>query len=357
MNRISLNSAFFVLVIMLFLFPAALRAAETPALTSHSHPPITVTAPSFANDGTAFPCTFVGGNLQSVSVEFLKKKITANTDAIAESSGNTEHRFTFLLPVPLDSEKGLRQIFWTATFMDGSTLQGAAPVFIQKRRYPVQKLTVAPQYVTPDPELKERIAREQKQLREALVAWSAKRCWPLPWEGSMTRPVSGKVTSLYGLRRMLNDEPRAPHKGVDFRAAAGTPIKAVADGTVVLAGDFYYPGKFVVVDHGLGVVSISMHMSEIVAVKGQVVKSGDVVGLVGSTGRSTGPHLHLGLSVLGESVDPLPLLAATAEDKALYTQPENDGAQKKTGKKSGKASTSKAAAQKKSVKKPVQKKE
>ncbi len=163
------------------------------------------------------------------------------------------------------------------------------------------------------------------------------------WNQPLLRPVPGRITSLYGLRRVFNKQPRNPHKGLDFRTAQGDPIAAVEAGTVVLTGDFYYAGKFVVLDHGLGLVSVSMHMSEILAQKGQHVKRGDRIGLVGSTGRVTGPHLHLSMSVLGQSVDALPLIAQTEEDKAVYANaiknvPQGrekaaakDGARKKGG--------------------------
>ena len=261
-----------------------------------------------AGDGIAFPVTVSATDLKSITVTFLDRSITAN--ATLEFS---EH--LLLLPIPLDHAAGKAKITWSAKFADGSTEKGASPITIIKRKYPVQKLTVAPKYVTPDPALKERIDQERKLMGAALNTRSNTRHWTLP----MKRPVPGKITSLYGLRRVLNGQPRSAHRGLDFRGEAGSPIMAVANGTVVLTGDFYYAGQFVVVDHGLGVVSISMHMSEIIAKQGQTVNAGDVIGLVGSTGRSTGPHLHLGISVLGQSIDALPLIMRTEEDNALYS--------------------------------------
>lgn len=279
------------------------------AKTGPTHPPVTVSIPATVNDGTAFACSFSGDGLRGVTATFLGRSVSAGS---ARGSGEA----VLLFPVPLDHKAGKHPLAWKATLAGGKTVSGETVVTVVKRNYPVQKLTVEPKYVTPDPALKERIDRERKEMGAALSSLSPERRWSLP----MPRPVSGKVTSLYGLRRVFNGQIRNPHRGVDFRGAAGTPIKAVAAGTVVLTGDFYYSGKFVAVDHGLGVVSVSMHMSEIIARQGQEVSAGDVIGLVGSTGRSTGPHLHLGMSVLGQSVDALPLLAMTAEDKALYDQ-------------------------------------
>lgn len=351
------TSALLVLLSALLFATIACAAQNSPVVpvAEEAPPVVTVSHPPTVGDGTAFACTFTGkaDDLDSVTVTFLNRAITVSNDG----SGTV----TLLLPVPLDQPSGPADIAWTARFLpvprpDGKapagapTLQGTSSVRIEARAYPVQKLTVAPKYVTPDPDLKERIDRERKLMGAALTTQSATRHWALP----MARPVPGKITSLYGLRRVLNGQPRAPHKGLDFRAAEGTPIAAIADGTVVLAGDFYYAGKFVVVDHGIGVVSIAMHMSETIAEHGQRVTAGDVIGLVGSTGRSTGPHLHLGVSVLGQSIDALTLIALTEEDKALYhaaiknvsAAPAANPAPKSTGgqkKKSGAPSKKKTA--------------
>lgn len=325
--------------VCLFLCSSVAAFAATPERKTYANPPVTVSLPESVYDGTAFACDLSGPGLRSVTVSFLGKSVTARAEPGAGPSGDRETRAIVLLPVPLDHAKGIQHVSWSATLADGSTVGGASPVTIKKRRYPVQKLSVPPKYVTPDPSLKERIAHERERMAQAFAVRSDVRRWPAPGEPPMLRPVAGKITSLYGLRREFNGQRRNPHKGVDFRGAAGTPIKVVADGTVVLTGDFYYSGQFVVVDHGLGVLTISMHMSKILADVGQKVTAGDIIGLVGSTGRSTGPHLHLSLLVLGESVDALPLLAMTAEDRAAYERPAA-GSAKNPGRKAAKKKAS-----------------
>ena len=325
------HTTLFLAFFLLLALPGTAPCADPSA------PPVTVSHAPEVGDGTAFPVTVTGANLESVSLTFLGRSMTAT--ALAAPAGGREA--VLLLPVPLDHEKGPAKLTWSAKLADGSAAGGATTVTVVARAYPVQKLTVAPKYVTPDPALKERIDRERKLMGAALTTRSAVRHWNLP----MLRPVPGKITSLYGLRRVFNNQPRAPHKGLDFRAAQGDPIAAIADGTVVLTGDFYYAGQFVVVDHGLGVVSISMHMSEIVAQKGQAIKAGDLIGLVGSTGRSTGPHLHLGVSVLGQSIDALTLIALTEEDKAIYAaaiKNADDVPRTKAVKKAGQAKKAKS---------------
>ena len=324
-----------------------LQAAQTQAEAS----PVTLHYPKEVGDGTAFPVTVRGEGLESMTLSFLNRSITAKPDKTASSYPE----IVLLLPVPLDHESGPATLTWSAKYANGSAGGGSATITITKRKYPVQELTVAPQYVTPDPALKERLDRERAQMGAALNTRSSVRHWDLP----MARPVPGKITSLYGLRRVLNGKPRSAHKGLDFRGAESSPIKAIADGTVVLTGDFYYAGQFVILDHGLGVVSISMHMSEIIATRGQTVKTGDVIGLVGSTGRSTGPHLHLGISVLGQSIDALPLIAQTEEDKAAYAaamQKASEVPRKKSVKKtgeSGKKKKNSAKPIKKTAKQPI----
>ena len=118
------------------------------------------------------------------------------------------------------------------------------------------------------------------------------------------------ANSAFGTRSILNGQPRSPHSGADFRSAAGTPIKAPNAGRVVLAGDRYFTGNTVIIDHGLGLFSLFAHLSEVSVKEGDSVQSGEVVGKVGATGRVTGPHLHWSVRLSGARVDPLSLLAA-----------------------------------------------
>lgn len=171
---------------------------------------------------------------------------------------------------------------------------------------PVQKLTVDRKYVDPPESVKARIAADREKVRKALGTTLEGRHWSVPLE----RPVQGTVSSQFGLKRVFNGQPRGEHKGLDLRGAQGTPIKACADGVVALVDDLYYSGNTVYVNHGEGVFSAYLHMSRPLVKPGEVVKRGQVIGLVGATGRVTGPHLHLSLFAQGQSVDPLPLLEA-----------------------------------------------
>jgi murein DD-endopeptidase MepM/ murein hydrolase activator NlpD len=125
---------------------------------------------------------------------------------------------------------------------------------------------------------------------------------------SLRQPTPGGLTASFGMRRILNGEPRAPHPGLDIKAPSGQAVRSPAAGVVVLTGDFFFAGKAVFVAHGEGVVSLLCHLSRITVKEGQALKAGDLVGDVGMTGRATGPHLHWSLSLNNARVDPKILL-------------------------------------------------
>lgn len=127
----------------------------------------------------------------------------------------------------------------------------------------------------------------------------------IPSNVILDRPVDGgRYSSPFGLRRFFNGQERNPHAGLDIAVPQGTPVKSSADGVVTITGDYFFNGKTVFVDHGQGLISMYCHLSEIDVVKGQRVSRGDVVAKVGSTGRSTGPHLHWTVSLNNQRVDP-----------------------------------------------------
>ena len=177
---------------------------------------------------------------------------------------------------------------------------------VSPRRFPTRTLTVDPDLVNPPPEETERIAREAERLR---------RFWSAPvsakaWDGAFVRPVPDAANSSFGTRSVYNGEARSPHGGTDFLSPAGRPIKAPNAGRVVLAGPLYFTGGTVVIDHGLGIFSLFAHLSSIGVREGDAVRTGEVIGEVGATGRVTGPHLHWSVRLGGARVDPLSLLAA-----------------------------------------------
>ncbi|WP_054652694.1 M23 family metallopeptidase [Salidesulfovibrio brasiliensis] len=208
----------------------------------------------------------------------------------------------------LNAKAGKKDLVITVS-AEGDRSEYKRTVMIRDKEFPRQDLKLPPKMVTPPKEVLDRIARERKIIAKTRSIYSPQREWSLPF----FRPVRGSVSSDYGLKRFLNGKPRNPHRGMDFRSPMGNPIKSVADGIVALVGDHYYAGKSVYVDHGNGVISMYFHLSKPTVKEGQRVERGQTVGLTGTTGRVTGPHLHLSIAVQGKLVNPDPLFVKNTD--------------------------------------------
>lgn len=169
------------------------------------------------------------------------------------------------------------------------------------KKYRTQHLTVKnPRHVEPNPDDVKRIATERARSDAALARFTTLA----PPTLTLEAPVAGARSDSYGSRRYFNGQPRNPHSGMDIAAPKGAPIKAPAPGEVVEAGDFFFNGKTVFIDHGHGLVTMYCHLDAIKVNVGERVATGDVIGQVGATGRVTGPHLHWGVSLNKAMVDP-----------------------------------------------------
>ena len=187
-----------------------------------------------------------------------------------------------------------------ATYPDGSKTE--RDLAVAKRSYDVQSIKGLPEeMVTPDEKTLERIKRET-----ALIGAARAKSADLPnFEEPLMWPVTGTITGIYGSQRILNGSPRAPHLGVDVAAPSGTPVKAAAGGTVVLAeSDLYFTGGTVIIDHGYGLNSVYVHLQKLTVKVGESVRQGEEIGELGMTGRATGPNLHWGLNWYGVALDP-----------------------------------------------------
>ncbi len=179
----------------------------------------------------------------------------------------------------------------------------AKTIFIKRKKYPISRITVKERKLTK--KLIKRIRRENKLLRRIFKVYTKK----LFREKYMKKPLKKLViTTPFGARRIINNKKRSIHWGTDFKGRLGEPIFASLSGRVVLARNLYYTGNTVVINHGLGLYTLYAHMSKINVKEGQFVKAGQIIGKVGSTGRSTAPHLHFGVYINDVKVDPMLLL-------------------------------------------------
>ncbi|MED5582620.1 MAG: M23 family metallopeptidase [Pseudomonadota bacterium] len=211
---------------------------------------------------------------------------------------------TALVGIPIRQALGRAQITFVYEGQDQThTFE------IVDKRYTEQRITLQnKEMVSPNPKQLERIRAESKRQRAIYATVSA----PMDLSTGFSMPLEGITTSLYGHRRFFNDQPRSPHSGLDIAAPTGTPIVAPAQARVALVDDLYYNGKSVFLDHGQGLITMYCHLSEQTVSTGELVQQDQVIGLVGATGRVTGPHLHWSVSLNGYRIDPLAFREALA---------------------------------------------
>jgi hypothetical protein len=218
--------------------------------------------------------------------------------------GRDNHAWFALAGVDVEAPPGPSQLKIVVRLSQGAVSDLTRTVEIHPAHYRTGSLTVLPKFVEPGPDALKQIEAES-QLKAKIFAASAAE--PL-WTSSFRAPVTAAPTDSFGTRRTFNGKLASIHKGMDYRAAMGTPVHAGNSGVVVLARTLYYEGNCVIIDHGLGLFTLSMHFSRIDAKEGQHVAVGDQLGLSGATGRVTGPHLHWAVRWQGAYLDPAKLL-------------------------------------------------
>jgi murein DD-endopeptidase MepM/ murein hydrolase activator NlpD len=166
------------------------------------------------------------------------------------------------------------------------------------------KLSVEGKFTEPDPEQQKQIEEAKKVKQEYLTRVTPDR----EWSGQFAAPADAEISDVFGIQRVFNGKALSTHYGLDFRVRTGTPVTAMNDGTVLLARFLYYEGNFVVIDHGQGLLTLYLHLSELKVKEGDPVKRGQLVGLSGGTGRATGPHLDVRVRWQGIYLDPARLL-------------------------------------------------
>ena len=184
--------------------------------------------------------------------------------------------------------------------------QGRMSLSVEERVLETRRIRVADRFVSPSKDDTARILREAERLAIILAQSQPARSW----RGPFVFPVPGKPTSSFGRRTVTNNVPGGRHRGVDFQAMVGTPVRAPNAGVVVLAEDLYFTGKTVIVDHGGGIVSLFAHFSSLAVDEGMILSGGELLGYSGATGRVTGPHLHWAMRLANANIDPLSLMSA-----------------------------------------------
>lgn len=205
-------------------------------------------------------------------------------------------RWTAVVGIGLDTEPGVHHI---------DVRRGAGPAErirfeVEPVRYAEQRLEVAPGKVDLSPADLARHERERAHLAGVVAVHSD----AVPRSLRLLQPTPGRRSSSFGLRRIFNDQPRRPHSGMDIAAPVGTPVVAAAAGRVIDAGDYFFNGNTIWLDHGSGLLTMYCHLGAIDVRPGDMVSAGDPIGVVGATGRVTGPHLHWSVSLNRKMVDP-----------------------------------------------------
>lgn len=219
------------------------------------------------------------------------------------SKGGSTHWFG-LVGIDLEAPTGDLRIRLNGEDLNGAPVELKYQVTVLDKKFPTRQLTVDQKYVSPPQEELDRIAQESRRVSSIFATITSERFW----SGPFLRLVPGEARSSFGKRSVYNGKPRSPHTGTDFKAAKGTPVKAPNSGRIVLVKDLYFAGNTVIIDHGQGLYSYFAHLSEFRVEEGEAVNPGQVIGLVGATGRVTGPHLHWTVRLSETRVDPLSLM-------------------------------------------------
>lgn len=245
----------------------------------------------------------VPGGVARIALGAARERPVAHQEQVPLLVVGNASAWTAVVGIPLSATPGPAQI-------QVQSADGAVRTFdyvVRPKRYGEQRLRVAPGQVELSPEDQARYEREREHQLKVRATFSS----PADTQTfAMAPPVSGRRSSSFGLRRVFNGQPRAPHAGMDFAAPTGTPVKAPLAARVLDTGDYFFNGGTVWLDHGGGLLTLYCHLSRIDVKPGDALRAGHRLGAVGATGRATGPHLHWGVMLNRTMVDPALFLRA-----------------------------------------------
>ncbi len=262
------------------LYPEKVRQGEVCRITVNSNKPL----------------VYVRGDFNGRGINF--------------SSSGSDNKFSAIMGIDMRLNPGTYDLLITANDKNGNTIKRKVSITVLKGVFDVQRLTLPTHMVRFDEETLKRIDSEKEKTSRI---WAQETdTHERLWNGQFIMPLEGKMVGEFGFSRIINDENRSPHSGIDLKADQGTPVMAPNSGRVTMVADLFFAGRSIVLDHGQGLYSMYFHLSKQLVVEGKEVKKGDTIGLVGSTGRATGPHLHWGIRLNGARVDPISLIQQTS---------------------------------------------
>jgi murein DD-endopeptidase MepM/ murein hydrolase activator NlpD len=207
--------------------------------------------------------------------------------------------------VSLETKPGKYSLVLTGKTEKGKEVSFQRLIAVSKGKYQQIAVTVAKQYTEPSPEQLQEINQDKTLKQQVFAHVEPER----EWAGKFSPPVDASISDVFGTARTFNGQVQSVHQGLDFRVPTGTVVDALNAGTVLLARPLFFEGGCVVIDHGQGLMTIYMHLSEMKVKEGEQVKRGQEIALSGGTGRATGPHRHVAVRWQGVYLDPKTLLS------------------------------------------------
>ncbi len=286
-----------------FWFPLLLLITAGPTIAVHGQEAAAGADVRTVRQGDVIALTFpVRDGMQAVSLDALVGRFQGReVPAFLDPGG-----VAVLLGVDMEDAPGTSDFVLERGAGEESRVVERVSITVTPGDFGVQALSLPDKQVDLDSETLRRVETEQRTMLTAM-----QRVTPRAWDGAFILPSDGSIQNTFGLRRVINGQPRRPHTGEDISAPAGAPVSAINHGTIRLVVDHFFSGKSVVIDHGLGLYSMYFHLSAVTVHAGERVTKSQVIGAVGATGRVSGPHLHWGVRLNGARVNPLSLPAAT----------------------------------------------
>jgi murein DD-endopeptidase MepM/ murein hydrolase activator NlpD len=209
-----------------------------------------------------------------------------------------------LAAVPVETVAGSYELVASEKLAGGKSVEVREKIRVARATYPKIAAKVAKQFTEPDPEQLKVINADKSAKQQTFANVTPQKLW----EGSFVAPVAAPISDIFGTARVFNGAVLSRHQGLDFGVPSGTAVGAINAGTVLLARPLYFEGNCVVIDHGQGLLSLYLHLSEFKIKEGDEVQSHQIIALSGGSGRATGPHLHLAVRWQGVYMDPATLL-------------------------------------------------